>query len=201
MKANEMPFTAPRSSNTVAAPATAHAAVEGGTQTPAPITAPGDAMMTPAMGARQEVPSARPATPPLDATAPPSRSVAAERTSLTGACPVAANGADAAATRRQLTAARTALRVAQRALSGDGRLVLAALTEKIARDMASAGAQARAEVTRFAASALVRKEQAEGPVILSTAQRRALQALERTMPPASPMPARPHPPEAPRLTR
>jgi hypothetical protein len=87
---------------------------------------------------------------------------------------------------------RKALRVVQRELSPDGRLVLAAMSEKIDRQMDRHNSEAKAELKAFVASELVKKERAEGPVVLSSEQKRAAEAPE---------PARRIEPEAPRLSR
>ena len=71
---------------------------------------------------------------------------------------------------------REALGQDGRELSADGRLVLAALSDAIERRMTRIGAGAKAELTAFAAAELVRKERAQGPVVLTAAQRRAAQA-------------------------
>lgn len=63
-------------------------------------------------------------------------------------------------------------------LSMDARLVLAALSEKIDRQMHKLNADAKLELRTFAAVELVRKERAEGPVVLSAEQRRAATAPE-----------------------
>lgn len=62
------------------------------------------------------------------------------------------------------------------ALSPDGRLVLAALSSKIDRQMAKLNAEAKSELKAFAAAELAKKERAEGPVVLSAAQRELARA-------------------------
>lgn len=86
-----------------------------------------------------------------------------------------------------LDATRTAFRAAQRTLSADGRLVLAALSEKIERQMNRVNAEAKAELKLFVAAELGKKERAEGPVVLSAEQKRAAHAPEPT--PGTPAPA------------
>ena len=76
-------------------------------------------------------------------------------------------------------------------LSPDGRLVFAALSEKIDRAMVRLDAGMKAELRAFVAGELVRKERDEGPVVLSAEQRRAATAPE----PAQPL----RRPPAPRL--
>lgn len=67
---------------------------------------------------------------------------------------------------------------AEAELSTDARLVLAALSEKIDRQMHKLNADAKLELRAFAAVELARKERAEGPVVLSAEQRRAATAPE-----------------------
>lgn len=69
------------------------------------------------------------------------------------------------------TNARRVLRDATAELSPDGKLVLAALSEKIDRQMNKLNAEAKLETKAFAATELVKKERAEGPVTLSTSVR------------------------------
>lgn len=85
---------------------------------------------------------------------------------------------DRATPKPSLDETRTALRAAEQALSADGRLVLAALSEKIERQMNRVNAEAKADLKLFAASQLGKKERAEGPVVLSAEQKRAAHALE-----------------------
>ena len=92
---------------------------------------------------------------------------------------------DTAGARDQDTRARP-----EAALSPDGRLVLAALSSKIDRQMLRLNAEAKSELKAFAAAELAKKERVEGPVVLSTAQR----ALARAPQPArNPSPSRPEP--------
>jgi len=95
-----------------------------------------------------------------------------------------------------------ALEAAHRALSADGRLVLAALSETIDRRMTRIAGAAKADLKRFVAAELLKKERAEGPVVLSAAQKRAALAPEpaRTAPDGT-GPARRAEPEAPRRSR
>ena len=65
------------------------------------------------------------------------------------------------------TNARRVLKDATAELSPDGKLVLAALSEKIDRQMNKLNAEAKLETKAFAATELVKKERAEGPVTLS----------------------------------
>lgn len=58
-------------------------------------------------------------------------------------------------------------------LSPDGRMVLSAFEEKIERQMNRLNGEAKAKLRGFVAGELVRKERAEGPVVLSAEQRRA----------------------------
>ena len=73
---------------------------------------------------------------------------------------------------------RQALKDATAELSPDGRLVLAALSEKIDRQMNKLNADAKLETKAFAAAELVKKERAEGPVVLSPELRRQATAPE-----------------------
>ncbi|HYD70739.1 LPD7 domain-containing protein [Azospirillum sp.] len=95
-----------------------------------------------------------------------------------------------------------ALQAAHRALSADGRLVLAALSETIDRRMSRIAGAAKADLKRFVATELLKKERAEGPVVLSATQKRAVLAPEpaRTAPDGA-GPARRAEPEAPRRSR
>jgi len=98
--------------------------------------------------------------------------------------------------------ARKALRAARKDLSPDGRLVLAALSEKIERQMNRINSDAKADLKRFVATELLKKERAGGPVVLTAAQTRAARAPEpaRTEPaPAAPL--RRTEPDPPRRSR
>ena len=68
-------------------------------------------------------------------------------------------------------------------MSADARLVLAALSEKIDRQMHKLNRDAKAELRAFAASELARKERAEGPIVLPAEHRRAATASEPTRAP------------------
>lgn len=88
-------------------------------------------------------------------------------------------------------------------LSPDGRLVLAAMGEKIDRQMNRHNLEAKTEMKAYVAAELVKKERAEGPVVLSTEQKRAAAAPEPARPEparASPEPVRRVEPEVPRRT-
>lgn len=90
--------------------------------------------------------------------------------------------------------ARRVLKEATAELSPDGKLVLAALSEKIDRQMNKLNADAKLETKAFAAAELVKKERAEGPVTLSAAVRQLATSpgpapaptLVQTMPVARP---------------
>ena len=73
---------------------------------------------------------------------------------------------------------RQALKDATAELSPDGRLVLAALSEKIDRQMNKLNADAKLETKAFAAVELVKKERLEGPVVLSPELRKLATAPE-----------------------
>lgn len=77
---------------------------------------------------------------------------------------------------------RKVLRESQKDLSGDGRLVLAALSEKIDRQMNRHSVEIRAEMKAFVALELGKKEWTEGPIVLSAAQKRVAAA---PLPPAA----------------
>jgi len=73
---------------------------------------------------------------------------------------------------------RKTLKEATAELSPDGKLVLAALSEKIDRQMNKLNAEAKLETKAFAATELVKKERAEGPVVLTAEQRKLATAPE-----------------------
>ena len=89
---------------------------------------------------------------------------------------------------------RKTLAEARKELSPDGRLVLAAMGEKIDRQMNKHNTEAKAEMKAFVATELVKKEKAEGPVVLSAEQKRTASAPE-------PAPARAEPAKAQEPTR
>lgn len=103
-----------------------------------------------------------------------------------------------------LAAKREALLAVQKELSPDGRLVLAALSEKIDRQMNRHNTQVKSELKAFVVSELIKKERAEGPIVLSAEQKQAARIPE----PAPSMPSAPtrsavsdrHEPESPRRT-
>ena len=61
-------------------------------------------------------------------------------------------------------------------LSPDGRLVYAALAEKIDREMVKLTPEDKAEMRRYVADGLARQEAREGPVVLTPEQRQAATA-------------------------
>lgn len=71
---------------------------------------------------------------------------------------------------------RKALRATRRDLSPDGRLVLAALSETIDRQMSRFTSAAKADLKRFVAAELLKTERTRGPVVLTAAQARAVSA-------------------------
>lgn len=75
-----------------------------------------------------------------------------------------------------LASQRKAVREAQKELSGDGRLMLAALSEKIDRQMNRHSLETRAELKAFVALELGKKEWTQGPIVLSAAQKQAVAA-------------------------
>jgi hypothetical protein len=90
---------------------------------------------------------------------------------------------------------RRTVREADKELSQDARLVLAALSEKIDRQMSRHHSETRAELKAFAAAELVKKERAEGPIVLSAAHKHAASAPEPAN--TAPSPARLLEPRAP----
>ncbi|KND61528.1 hypothetical protein BVER_04486 [Candidatus Burkholderia verschuerenii] len=96
---------------------------------------------------------------------------------------------------------RRTIRAAQKELSEDGRLLLAALGEKIDRQMNKLNTEAKTEIKAFVGAELMKKERAEGPTVLSPDQKRAATAPEpeRKQTPA-PAPARRLEPTPPRRT-
>ena len=81
-------------------------------------------------------------------------------------------------------ARRTVRTTPEASLSADGRLILAALSTKIDRQMAKLNAEAKAELKAFAAAELARRERAEGPVALTKAQRAMATAPQPARPPS-----------------
>jgi hypothetical protein len=77
-----------------------------------------------------------------------------------------------------LTEPRKALATAKEDLSPDGRLILAALSEKIDRQMDRHNAQAKSDLKAFVVTELAKKERAEGPIVLSVDQKRLATAPE-----------------------
>lgn len=102
---------------------------------------------------------------------------------------------------------RRNLREANAELSPDGRLMLGALSENIDRKMNKLNVEAKAEMKAFVATELVKKERAEGPIVLSAEQRNLATAPEPTrQQPTQPVQQQPEPtrrmtPEEPRLSR
>lgn len=95
---------------------------------------------------------------------------------------------------------RRRLRDAKAELSSDGRLVLSALENKIDRQVTGQrGGDTAERLKIFVASELVKKEWAEGPVVLSAEQRRSAAAPEpiRQAPQAQPPSPRRAEPDAP----
>lgn len=109
----------------------------------------------------------------------------------------------------QLTAAdhRKVAKEAAAALSEDGKLVFAAMSEKIDRQMNKLNADGKAEMKAFVATELVRKEKAEGPVMLTREQRQLatgpepVQAVQQAAPALKPVQTPEAPERAPRPAR
>jgi len=99
--------------------------------------------------------------------------------------------------RPTVTDNRRVIREAQKELSEDGRLLLAALSEKIDRQMNRLNTEAKTEIKAFVSGELLKKERAEGPTVLSPDQKRAATAPAPDPKPV-PAPARRLEPEAPR---
>ena len=119
--------------------------------------------------------AAKPASPakeamPAGATAAPKEATAAK---VDPKSPVAVKDEEPSVANH-----RKALRTAQAELSPDGRLVLSALSETIDRQMNKQAIATRAEMKAFVATELVKKERAEGPVVLSPDQKRTAAAPE-----------------------
>lgn len=98
------------------------------------------------------------------------------------------------------------LKDAKAELSPDGRLVLGAVSEKIDRQMNKLNSEAKAEMKAYFATELVKKERAEGPVVLSAELKRLATAPEpapKQQPTAQPQQTtqRGVEPEEPRRTR
>lgn len=97
---------------------------------------------------------------------------------------------------------RKALRAARRDLSPDGRLVLAALSEKIDRQMNRVTGDAKADLKRYVAAELLKKERAGGPVVLTAEQARAARApAPARAEPAAPKPLSRSEPDPPHRSR
>lgn len=99
---------------------------------------------------------------------------------------------------------RKTIKDASAELSPDGRIILAALSTTIDQQMDKLSVEAKIEMKAFVATELAKKEQAEGPVVLSAQQR----ALATAPDPAHqkdaatpPDPSRAIEAEAPRLSR
>ncbi len=128
---------------------------------------------------------------------------AGDQQQVKGAGNAPENGVQAAS----LADNRRSLREANAELSPDGRLMLGALSENIDRKMNKLNVEAKAEMKAFVASELVKKERAEGPIVLSAEQRSLATAPEPTrQQPAQPVqqqaePTRRMTPEEPRLSR
>lgn len=73
---------------------------------------------------------------------------------------------------------RKALREATAELSKDGRLMLAAVSEKIDREMNKMNNDGKVEMKAYFATELLKKEKIEGPVVLSPELKRAATAPE-----------------------
>jgi hypothetical protein len=89
---------------------------------------------------------------------------------------------------------RRAIREAQRDLSEDGRLLLAALSDKIERQMNRLNTENKTELKAFVGSELMKKERAEGPTVLSQEMKQSLKEPTRNIEP----PGRRLEPEPPR---
>lgn len=96
-----------------------------------------------------------------------------------GPSPSVAIATSAPATPATPAEQRKALRTAEAELSSDGKLILAALSEKIDRQMNRYNSDAKAELKLFVATELQAKERSQGPVQLSAEQRRMASAPEQ----------------------
>jgi hypothetical protein len=100
-------------------------------------------------------------------------------TATDGPSPSVAIATPAPATPATPAEQRKALRMAEADLSSDGKLILAALSEKIDRQMNRYNSDAKAELKLFVATELQAKERTQGPVQLSAEQRRMASAPEQ----------------------
>jgi len=136
--------------------------------TPAPTQPSVEATQAPARTVKPELDTAQaPARKARSAEGPPTAS-AAEAAQTRKAAP-----AEAEKPAPQLTTAdhRKVAKEAAAALSDDGKLVFAAMSEKIDRQMNKLNAEGKAEMKAYVATELVKKEKAEGPVVLTKEQR------------------------------
>lgn len=130
--------------------------------------------IAPAMSASAPVASVATAGRPGSAQSATARPAATD-----GPSPSVAIATPALATPATPAEQRKALRTAEAELSPDGRLILAALAEKIDRQMNRYNSDAKAELKLFVATELQAKERTQGPVQLSAEQRRMASAPEQ----------------------
>ena len=147
---------------------------------------------------------AAPITPnnPNPSSADPDRQQATARGTAPGKAPDAAP-AKSDGEKPTMQDNRRIVREAQKELSPDGRTMFSAMSEKIDRQMNKLNSESKAEMKAFVAAELVKKERAEGPIVLSPDQKRAAAAPEPTRPEpvrSAPEPTRRQEPETPRRT-
>ena len=151
-------------------------------------TGPTQSTAEPGQTARQAQPAAaEPGLPKAspEVTATPARPVKLEVVSSQerpGEATQAGNEKGTPAQERTATPAdhRKTVREAEAALSDNGKLVLAALSSNIDRRMNQLNAEGKIEMKAFAASELVKKERAEGPIVLTKEQVELATAPDRT---------------------
>lgn len=147
---------------------------------------------------RQPTNGVRPAAASGSAAKPDPVRPALPDADATRALPKAGRAPDAA----PADDARKALRAARKDLSPDGRLVLAALSEKIDRQMNRFTSDAKADLKRYVAAELLKKERAGGPVVLTAEQTRAARAPDPAWAkPDAPKPLRRTEPDPPHRSR
>lgn len=148
---------------------------------------------------------AAPITPnnPNPSAGDPDRQLSTSRATAPGKAAPEAAPAKLEGEKPSLQDNRRAVREARNELSPDGRTMLSAMSEKIDRQMNKLNSESKAEMKAFVAGELVKKERAEGPIVLSAEQKRAAAAPEPTKPApvrAAPEPTRRQEPETPRRT-
>lgn len=170
--------------------------------------APQQAKQAPAQQPAQAAPVQEPSTRNLGVVPGPANDQRQQATQQKdAAAPQQTKPADTPALQPAALDHRKTLKDATAELSPDGRLVLAALSEKIDRQMNKLNAEAKLETKAFAATELVKKERLEGPVVLSPELRKlatAPEPVQAKQPPVlvqQPTPTRQIEPEPPQRSR